>query len=449
MATYAFKAVDLAGVPARGELEAPDKQAVTDQLRQRGLIVLDINEQKVAVSSQDLFDRFKKVSARDLTVMTRQLATMVASGMSILGAFHVLEEQTENDKLKEILVQVRSDIEAGISLSDALAKHPNVFNRLYVSMARTGEMAGMLEESLMRVAELLEKQDSLRRQVRGAMAYPMMIGIFSLVVLLALVAFLIPVFEDVFKQQNGAKLPFITQISVSASHALTQRWYLIIAGTVGMVFLVKKWKRSEMGTAQWDTIKLKIPAKIGDAIHKIALARWSRTFSGLVHAGVPILQAIEITGATAGNVHLERDGRGPGLRPERRDDRRAAAQEPDVPDDGRPHGRRRRGDRKPGRDARQDRRLLRGRGGRRREGPHLDTRAGDDHHGRRDRRVHRDLDVPAALPGLRQHPLAVPAARRRGHGGRRHELVGSSVEVARFRAPLVAFPGPPIPTCGI
>ena len=306
MATYAFRAVDLAGVPARGELEAPDKQAVTDQLRQRGLIVLDINEQKTAVSSQDLFERFKKVKSRDLTVMTRQLATMVASGMSILKAFHVLEEQTENDKLTQILVQVRTDIEAGISLSDALAKHPAVFSRLYISMARTGEMAGMLEEALMRVADQLEKQDSLRRQVRGAMAYPMMIGIFSLVVLLALVAFLIPVFEDVFKQQNGAKLPFITQISVTASHALTGRWYLIIAGTAAIVFLVKKWKRSAMGQAQWDSIKLRIPAKIGDAIHKIALARWSRTFSGLVHAGVPILQAIEITGATSGNVHLER-----------------------------------------------------------------------------------------------------------------------------------------------
>ena len=305
MATYAFKAVDLAGVPARGELEAPDKQAVTDQLRQRGLIVLDINEQKVAVSSQDLFDRFKKVSARDLTVMTRQLATMVASGMSILGAFHVLEEQTENDKLKEILVQVRSDIEAGISLSDALAKHPNVFNRLYVSMARTGEMAGMLEESLMRVAELLEKQDSLRRQVRGAMAYPMMIGIFSLVVLLALVAFLIPVFENVFKDFNG-KLPAITQVSVTASHIVTGQWYLLIAGTVGTIIGFKKWKKSPWGHRQWDTIKLKIPAKIGDVILKIALARWSRTFSGLVHSGVPILQAIDITGTTAGNYHLEK-----------------------------------------------------------------------------------------------------------------------------------------------
>jgi type IV pilus assembly protein PilC len=305
MATFAFKAVDLAGVPARGELDAPTKQAVTDQLRERGLIVLDINEQKTAVSSQDLFDRFKKISGRDLTVMTRQLATMVASGMSILRAFHVLEEQTENEKLKNILTQVRVDIEAGISFSEALAKHPQTFSRLYVSMARTGEMAGMLEESLMRVAEQLEKADSLRRQVRSAMAYPMMIGIFSMVVLLALVAFLIPVFEDVFADFNG-KLPFITRISVGMSHALTGRWYLILGGTMLTVFLVKKWKRSAWGEAQWDSIKLKTPAKIGDVIHKIALARWSRTFSGLVHAGVPILQAIEITGATAGNVHIER-----------------------------------------------------------------------------------------------------------------------------------------------
>ena len=180
MATYTFKAVDLAGVPARGELDAPTKQAVTDQLRERGLIVLDIVEEKTTVTSQDLFDRFKKIKAAELTVMTRQLATMVASGMSLLRSFHTLEDQTENEKLKEILGQVRQDIEAGISLSDALEKHPKVFDRLYVSMTRTGETAGMLEESLMRIADQLEKTDSLRRQVRAAMAYPVMIGVFAL-----------------------------------------------------------------------------------------------------------------------------------------------------------------------------------------------------------------------------------------------------------------------------
>jgi type IV pilus assembly protein PilC len=305
MATYTFRAIDVAGVPAQGELDAGSKQAVTDELRQRGLIALDIVEQKTSMTSQDLLDRFKKIKAHDLTVMTRQLATMVASGMSILRAFHVLEDQTENDKLKEILGQVRQDVEAGISLSDALEKYPDVFNQLYIAMVRTGETAGMLEESLMRVADQLEKADSLRRQVKAAMAYPIMIGAFALVVMLALVAFLIPVFEDVFKDFNG-KLPAITQVSVTASHIVTGQWYLLIAGTFGGIFLFKKWKKSSWGHRQWDTFKLKIPAKIGDVILKIALARWSRTFSGLVHSGVPILQAIDITGATAGNYHIEK-----------------------------------------------------------------------------------------------------------------------------------------------
>jgi type IV pilus assembly protein PilC len=305
MATYAFKAVDLAGVPARGELDAASKQAVTDQLRERGLIVLDIVEQKTTVTSQDLFERFRRIKSHELTVMTRQLATMVASGMSILRAFHVLEDQTENEKLKEILGHVRQDIESGISLSDALEKYPDTFNSLYIAMTRTGETAGMLEESLMRIADQLEKADSLRRQVRAAMAYPIMIGAFALVVMLALVAFLIPVFENVFKDFNG-KLPAITRISVGASHLVTGKWWLLIALTAGTIVGFKKWKKSSWGRRQWDSFKLKLPAKIGDVILKIALARWSRTFSGLVHSGVPILQAIDITGTTAGNYHLEK-----------------------------------------------------------------------------------------------------------------------------------------------
>jgi type IV pilus assembly protein PilC len=305
MNTYTFKAIDLAGVPARGELEADSKQSVTDQLRERGLIVLDINEEKTTLTNVDLFERFKKVKSHELTVMTRQLATMVASGMSILRCFHVLEDQTENEKLKEILAEVRQDIEAGISMSDSLEKHPKVFDELYIAMTRTGETAGMLEESLERIADQLEKADSLKRQIKAAMAYPMMIGIFAAVVLLALVAFLIPVFEEVFKDFNG-KLPLITRVSVGMSHFVVGRWYLLILITVGIVFTFKRWKRSKWGQYQWDAIKLRFPAKIGDVIHKIALARWSRTFSGLVHSGVPLLQAIDITAKTAGNSHMER-----------------------------------------------------------------------------------------------------------------------------------------------
>jgi type IV pilus assembly protein PilC len=305
MSTYAFKAVDLAGVHAKGEVEAESKQAVTDQLRQRGLIVLDIFEKKTALNIEDFFERFKKVKGRDLTVMTRQLSTMVSSGMSLLRSFYVLEEQTESKLLKEVLGEVRRDIEAGISLSAALQRHPKVFNPLYVAMTQTGEAAGILEDTLIRVADQLEKQESLRRQVRAAMAYPLMIGGFSLTVLLALVAFLIPVFEKVFKEFGG-ELPAITKVSVAMSHAVTGRWYVLIAVVFGMVFGFKKWKNSSMGRQQWDAFRIRIPARIGDVIHKIALARWSRTFSGLVHAGVPILQAIEITGKTAGNYGIER-----------------------------------------------------------------------------------------------------------------------------------------------
>ena len=305
MATYAFRAVDLTGLPAQGHVDADSKQAVGDQLRDRGLIVLDIVEEKTGLTSQDLFERFQRIKGYELAVMTRQLATMVSSGMTLLRAFHVLEEQTENKKLKDILSQIRRDIEAGISLSDALRKHPDLFNDLYIAMAETGEAAGMLEETLDRVADQLEKQESLRRQIRAAMAYPIMLTVFALVVLLALVAFLIPVFEKVFKDFGG-DLPTITKFSVGMSHLVTGQWYLLIAIVAGSIFGFRSWKRSSWGAVQWDTFKLRIPMKIGDVVQKIALARWSRTFSGLVHAGVPMLYAIEITGRTAGNRVVER-----------------------------------------------------------------------------------------------------------------------------------------------
>jgi type IV pilus assembly protein PilC len=304
VATFTFKAVDLTGVPAKGELEAANKQAVTDQLRERGLIPLDIVEEKAALAQQDLLERFRRIKSKEITVMTRQLATMVASGMSLLRCFYVLEEQTENDKLKQVIAEVRRDIEAGLSLSDSLEKHPKVFNRLYTAMVRTGETSGTLEESLDRVADLLEAADSLRRQVRAAMVYPSLIASFACLVLLALVAFLIPVFEKVF-EDFGGELPSITKISVGASHLITGYWFILVPAVVGLFVAFFQWKKSDWGKPTWDRFKLRIPMKIGDTVHKIALARWSRTFAGLVHSGVPILQAVEITGATSGNHEIE------------------------------------------------------------------------------------------------------------------------------------------------
>jgi len=303
MATFAFKAVDLAGVPTNGELDAGDKQAVAQDLRARGLIVLDIDELKPA-SAGDILARFKKVKARDLTVATRQFSSMVNSGMSLLRSLYVLEEQTESDQLKEALIVIRGDVEAGISLSDALRKHPRIFNELYTAMVGAGETGGILDSTLMRVADQLEKDDALRRQVRAAMMYPGFVGGFALVVLVALVAFIVPVFEGVFKDFGG-ELPAITKVSVAMSHLVTDRWYLLIAGTVAAIYVFRKWKNTDRGQVQWDSFKLRIPAKVGDIVQKVALARFSRTYSALVGAGVPMLEAIEITGRTAGNKVVE------------------------------------------------------------------------------------------------------------------------------------------------
>src|SRR5918911_3733763 len=224
MATFAFKAVDLAGVPTRGELEADDKQIVASQLRAKGLIVLDIEEQKNA--EIDL-GRFKRVKAQELTIATRQLATMISSGMSLLRALYVLEEQARSDKFREAITTVRMDVEAGISLSEALGRHPEIFNELYIAMVAAGEIGGILEETLDRVADQLEKDDSLRRQVKAAMMYPILITVFALCGLLALVAFLVPVFEKVFTQFHG-DLPPITKVTVAMSHFVTGQWYLMI-----------------------------------------------------------------------------------------------------------------------------------------------------------------------------------------------------------------------------
>src|SRR5689334_2359455 len=303
MATYVFKAMDLAGVQAKGEVEAESKQAVAEQLKERGLVVVDI---ATKYRSKELnIDLFSRVNAKDLAVASRQLATMVTSGMSIMRALQVLETQTGSKMLKDAVAGVRRDVEAGLLLSDAMGRHPKVFGPLYVAMVRAGETGGVLEECLMRVADQLEKDAALRRQVRAAMIYPAIVITFAVTVLLALVAFLIPVFVGVFKQFPG-KLPALTQFMVNFSHLVTHQWYLLILFLVGSIGGFIAMKRNQTARDKWDAFKLRIPMKIGEVVQKVAIARWSRTLSALTSAGVPIMQAIEITGKTAGNAVIEK-----------------------------------------------------------------------------------------------------------------------------------------------
>ena len=296
--------MDFAGAKASGEVEAESKQVVADQLKQRGLVVLEIADKR---SSREINIAVlkKKVKPAELTIMTRQLSTMVSSGMTILRGLYVLEAQTDNKTLQETIVQVRKDVEAGLPLSDAFERHPKLFSPLYVSMTRAGETGGMLDAALLRVADQLEKEDSLRRQVKSAMAYPAVVMSFAGIVLIALVAFIVPVFVSVFASFGG-ELPAITKFTVMLSDLVTGYWWLCMAVVAGLVFAFRRWKRSKTGRAQWDTLRLRIPMGIGNIVQKIALARWSRTLSALVSAGVPILQALEITGRTAGNPVVEK-----------------------------------------------------------------------------------------------------------------------------------------------
>jgi type IV pilus assembly protein PilC len=302
--TFAYKAVDGAGLPQEGTIIGASQAAVLEELKNRGLQVMRLDENKNGMK-MELRLMPKRVKASELTVMTRQLATMVSSGMTLLRAFYVLEDQVENPKLKDTLSAVREDIESGLNFSDALEKHPKVFGPLYVAMVRAGEAGGVLEQALDRTADQLEKDDSLRRQVKGAMTYPAVVLTFALGTLLALIAFIVPVFVGIFKDFGG-KLPLITQFTVNLSNLVTGQWYILLAVTVGSVVAFRKWKKSSWGRPQWDALRLKIPVNIGKTVQKIALARWSRTFSALYSAGVPIMQAIEVTGKTAGNTVVER-----------------------------------------------------------------------------------------------------------------------------------------------
>jgi type IV pilus assembly protein PilC len=302
MSTYVFKAMDLAGSKAGGEVEADSKQAVADQLKSRGLIVLDVADKHASREIELAF--LKSVKASELAIFSRQLSTMISSGMSILRSLYVLEEQTEGKFLKETIVAVRKDVEAGLPLSDAMARHPKVFNTLFVAMTRAGEAGGVLEDALMRVADQLQKDAALRRQIKSAMVYPTLVIIFAVGVMMALVAFLVPVFVGVFKQFGG-ELPALTKVSVGLSHLVTGYWWALFGGAGAIFVTFVKWKNSPWGRRQWDHFRLHVPMKIGTIVQQVAVARWSRTLSSLTSAGVPLLLALEITGQTGGNVAVE------------------------------------------------------------------------------------------------------------------------------------------------
>src|SRR5918994_2258142 len=303
MALYTYKALDKQGEVVQDKTEGSGEQAVAHELRQQGLLVIDVKEQKVA--EKDILAPFKRIKLSDLVVFSRQLATMINAGLPIVRALYVLSEQTENPKLQEVVVEVRKDVEAGLALSEALEKHPDAFSRLYVEMVKAGEIGGILDGVLLRIADQLERDQDLRRKIRSAMTYPVVVLVLAILAASFMLMFIVPVFAQLF-QDLGGTLPLPTRICMLISNILTSFWgILVYAGMALAVVMFLRWKKSESGRKVWGRAVLRIPAKIGDVVKKATLARFARTFATLSAAGVPILQAIEITATSSGNWVVE------------------------------------------------------------------------------------------------------------------------------------------------
>ncbi len=303
MAAFAYNAIAADGLAQAGEIHAPNPDAAREQLRIRGLLAERL-EELPASGEESVRTTFKKVKPKTLQIFSRQFATMIEAGLNVVSSLVILEEQTDDTYFASVVKELRGDVEGGLLLSQALKRHPKIFTRLYVSMVEAGEAAGILDQVLDRVAFQIEKDTQIKRRVKGAMMYPTMVLIFATLVLCGLLMFLVPVFVKIFAQLGG-QLPTLTQYVVSASNVLRNDWYIIFPLVGLAIWGIRRFKRTEAGRQLWDRIKLRIPMKIGDVVLKVTMARFSRTLSTLVAAGVDIIKALEITGQTAGNWVVE------------------------------------------------------------------------------------------------------------------------------------------------
>jgi type IV pilus assembly protein PilC len=298
-ATYVYRVRDKSGKIISGAIEAESQSAVTNKLRQMGYIVLEINEKREAFSIS-LPGRKKKVKLKDLTVFSRQFATMINSGVSITRALAILSEQVENPTLAAVITQVQKDVEGGLSLSEALAKQERIFPPIFVNMARAGEAGGVLDEVLLRIADHFESEANLRSRVKSAMTYPVAVFIFAITIAFVMITFIVPVFMNMFSSLGG-DLPGPTKMLVALSDFIRSRWYVLFGTLAAVVYGFRAFKRNPRGRFIWDSFKLKMPV-LGQLTRKMAIAKFARTFSTLISSGVPILQALDIVAETAENA---------------------------------------------------------------------------------------------------------------------------------------------------
>ncbi|MEL6490280.1 MAG: type II secretion system F family protein [Cyanobacteria bacterium J06634_6] len=302
MATYVATGRDTAGKTTRRKVEADSPAEARALIKSQGMHIQDIKEEKgISFNLGDLQTSMTKVTVKDKAVFSRQFAALVSSGVALVRGIGILSDQCPNPKLKVALTQINADVQQGTSLSDSMRKHPDSFDNLYVSMVQAGEVGGVLDEVLNRLAKLLEDLNRLQNQIKSAMAYPVTVGFLAVTIFVGLTVFLLPIFAEIFTDL-GAELPLFTKVLMAISKML-RTWYLVvglIAIISALVFAYKQYYKTPVGRVQMDGFFLKMPL-FGDLSQKSATARFCRTFGSLSRSGVPILTALEIVRDTSGN----------------------------------------------------------------------------------------------------------------------------------------------------
>ena len=306
MLGFRYVAKNASGKKISGVIEAENKKAAIDLLRKKDLTIILLEEASTGPSllKGGKISFLKKVSVDDLVVFSRQLATMVEAGIPLVNVLDMLGEQMEKPFFKEVILKIRDDIEAGASFSEAISKQKRVFSTLFINMVKAGETSGTLDEILDRVATYMEKMSNLQKKIRSALIYPAVVMTMAIAVTLVLIIKVIPVFKEIYSG-FGAALPTPTQILIDVSDAV-RRYFIIVVGLLGlMVFALSRLAKTDKGRYFFDKLKLKVPI-FGPLIRKVAISKFTRTFSTLIKSGVPILASLDIVGKTSGNMVVEK-----------------------------------------------------------------------------------------------------------------------------------------------
>lgn len=300
--TFVYKVRDKGGAIHKGSIEGQSEQLVVAKLRELGYIPVSVTSRGKSKLGADVAVRSAggKVGLRPIVIFSRQLATMVGAGLTLIRALGILANQTESKPLAEVILTMRNDIEHGLSFSQAISKHPKVFPEVYIAMVRSGEVGGMIDLVLLRLATMLEKQLELRRRVKSAMSYPIAVGGIIVIIVSAMLLFIVPMFETMYNDLGG-ELPLPTKMLIALSGFVTGSWWMIAIGGVGGVAALKRWRATPGGRLMFDRIKLRLPIA-GEIASKTAIARFCQTLAALTRSGVSIMEALDIVAGTAGNA---------------------------------------------------------------------------------------------------------------------------------------------------